>query len=306
MKRNIFQKSIWRVAIKNAFVFIFIMKQEKYSDEFFAARHSIKPKGEDVESEQYPGISEKGVELARKKAMEVLKFLDASKEGTVMFIGGASDLIRTKSTAHVFGDEIKKIAQEHNRNDLLVLTEEDIVAGKEEGYSKKIKKLINQINNNPDKKVVISFPLFLKEFSLGFDKWMDKNGKLTPFAEKLLQRNNNDDRESFKDWIQNKGIIDDLRGPNPIEVAQEQLKGIERLKKFISKYLPDRSSIVGSVGHGWNLDALAVYLANNGKIDLEGFKKIGGDAMSETQMIRIENNSEGTKFVYGDNMEIKL
>ncbi len=282
------------------------MKQEKYSDEFFAARHSIKPKGEDVESKQYPGISEKGVELARKKAPEVLKFLDASREGTVMFIAGASDLIRTKSTGRVFGDEIKKMAQEQNRDDLLVFTEEDIMADKKEGYSRKIKKLVDQINNNPDKKVIISFPLFLKEFSLGLGKFMDKSGKLTPFAEKLLQRNNYDDMESFKDWIQNKGIIDDLKGPEPIEVAQEQLKGIERLKKFISKYLPNRFSIVGSVGHGWNLDALAVYLANNGKIDLEGFEKIGGNTMSETQMIRIENSPEGTKFVYGDNLEIKL
>ncbi|MFH0854021.1 MAG: hypothetical protein V1891_00810 [bacterium] len=58
---------------------------EKIGGEFFAARHTIKPKGEDKESLEYKGASEKGVELGRERAKEVLEILEKSNEGTVRY-----------------------------------------------------------------------------------------------------------------------------------------------------------------------------------------------------------------------------
>lgn len=263
----------------------------------YFSRHSIKPKDEDLESSKFVGISEKGVKLAKERAQEIFANLEKSESGTIMFIGGISELPRTKSTAMVYGQEIKNLILEQKRNDVIVLLPEDI---KEiEGYTNKVNFLIEQIKANRDKKIIVDFPLFIKEFSFK-DRWSDENGNLSKYAEKLLKRNENDEEKAMKDWFDNQGRIDDLIGPNPKDIAEQQLAGIERLRKFAKKYILDRPLVIGAVGHSWNLDAVAVYLANNGEISREAFEKMEAKMISETKMIRIMKQEGKQVLEYGD------
>lgn len=260
-------------------------------------RHTIKPKGEDRESEQYKGASEKGVELGRERSLEVLEILEKSKEGSVMFIGRASDAVRTKSMDRILGDEIKRIINEEQRNNVMALTEEDIAdAGK--GYTQIVQEVVKKIEENPDKKIVVEFPLFIKEFAMG-GRWADKKtSKYTDYTSAVLAKHNNNEVECLKDWIGSEGHLDGLIGPNPTEVAKEHLQGAKRLREFAEKYVKDRPVIVGSAGHSWNFDALAIYMANNGKVDLEGLEKVGGQMIGVTEMARIEVDGDDCKLVY--------
>ena len=269
-------------------------------NEAMAMRHSLKPKGDIPESEEYPGISEPGVELTKSKTPEVIKILEEEKEGTIMFLGGASEAIRTKSTERVIGDEAKRILEKEGREDIIVLTSKDAEnANMEKGYKEFLngfREFAEKIKDNPDKKVLIDAPLFLKEFAL--DPWM-KNGEMRPYTKALLEKNGNNELEAVKDWISNEGVIGDLKGPNPTEMAENHIKGLERLKEFAEKIMPGRHIVVSMVGHSWSLDALITYLANDGKVDLEGFEKVGGKMIGETQIAKISLGVGKGKLTYG-------
>lgn len=195
----------------------------------FFTRHSIKPKGEDLESSEFSGISEKGVGLAKERAEEILANLEKQENGAVMLIGGVSEMPRTKSTAVAYGQEIKNIIELQKIDDVLVFLPEDLE--NIDGYTNKVNFLIEQIKANPNKKIVLDIPLFIKEFSFK-NRWADEEGNLSEYTKELLKRNNDDDEEAMKDWFDNHGKIDSLVGPNPKEVAEQQLAGIERLRDF--------------------------------------------------------------------------
>jgi len=265
--------------------------------EDFFTRHSIKPEGSDLESSQFEGISEKGVELAREQAREILEALEKSKSGTVMFIGGSSEIARTRSTALIYGDEIKNLISKKEQNDILVLLPEDLE--KIEGYSNKVNYLVKEMKDNPSKKIILDFPLFIKEFSFK-GSWIDDDGELMPYTRELLRRNENNSEKALIDWLENQGKIGDLKGPDPKEVAEQQLAGMERLREFAQKYTLNRPLIIGSVGHSWSLDALALYLANKGEVNKEGFDKIKAKMIGESKMIKL-TEQEGKKVLqYGD------
>lgn len=269
------------------------------NNEAILMRHSKKPKGDDLESEQYNGISEKGVEMSQEKAKELLERLEQAEDGTIMFIGGNTDMIRTKSTARVYGDEAKRLVEESGDESVIILTEEDI-RDEKTGLTEKIRKIQEVINNNPDKKILIDFPLFLNEFKMGEGRWM-KDGDYSPFTKKLLERNNDDEVACVRDWFSNEGKIDDLEGPNPTEVAESHIAGIERLNEFAKKQISDRPIIIGMAGHSWNLDAVATYLANEGKVTPEGFEKIGGKMIAENQSVEVVIEGGKAKLKYADN-----
>lgn len=54
----------------------------------------------------------KGVELAKQRAREILKSLEQSENGTIMFIGGISEAVRTKSTTLICGKEMQDAISE--------------------------------------------------------------------------------------------------------------------------------------------------------------------------------------------------
>lgn len=270
----------------------------------FTTRHSMKPEGDDPESTEFSGISEKGVILAKEKGREILKDLEEAEEGTIMFISGISEAIRTRSTAEVYGQEMKKTISEEAKEDIIVLLPEDLPKDlkkrKKHYIASSVEFLSEKIKENPDKKIVVDFPLFIKEFSLE-GRWINDSGEMTEYTKELLERNNNDGDESLRDWFDNEGKIGDLEGPNPTEVAEQQLAGIERLRKFAKKYIPsERPLIIGSIGHSWNLDAMAVYLANNGEVSREAFDEMKAKMIGETKLIRIVDHKGKQALEYGD------
>ena len=263
---------------------------------YFLTRHSIKPKGEDVESESYKGISKKGVELARSSAKNILDDIERSPKGAVIFLGGASDEVRTKSTAEVYGTELKKLLAD--KEDYIVITREDVQRGK--GYSAMAKQIKETIYANPDKKIIVDIPLFLKEISLKKRGWFTKEGKPIPYFAKLLERNKGNEYETMRDWFATQGKEGELKGPTPEEVAKSYEKGLGRLEKFAKKYVGDRPYVTGLVGHSFESDAYLTYLAGNGKIDLETFDKISSEKgmIKETEMASVRVSPEITTLTY--------
>ena len=110
------------------------------------------------------------------------------------------------------------------------------------------------------------------------------------------------DNQIIKNWIKDKGQIQEEQiGPNPEEVAKNYLEGMKRLRKFIGGFFPERPVVISIVGHSGELDALFVYLANEGNISEEGFRKIEDKIINETEPAQIEFLSEGKiKLKYRD------
>lgn len=285
-------------------------------EKFFATRHSIKPKaGVDPESDTYQGVSEKGVDLARVRAAEIIKLVENEPQGTIMFLAGSSEIPRAKNAAKIYGEEMDRILKENENSEISIISNKDIddisktenQSGVKPGYTEIAEEIAEKIKANPDTKFIVDFPMFIKEFAFNNNRWADKNGQQTEYVSQLLVKCNNDVEECLRDWIKNEGKLDNLSGPNPTEMAKGQLEGIKRLVGFASRYLKeDRNLLIGSVGHSWSLDVLAIYLVNNGKVDLEGYEKIGGKMIKETQLMRVGQNKDNQNCLFYNNQEYSL
>lgn len=262
----------------------------------FFTRHSMRPKESDQETPDFEGVSEKGVELAKQRAREILESLEQSESGTIMFMGGTSEIPRTKSTALIYGNEMRDVISEQKRDDILIFTPEDLE--NINGYSNKVGFLVKKIADNPEKKIVINFPLFIKEFSFAGD-FTNEEGKWTQYTQEMLKRSGGGEK-FLRDWIDNQGVIGDLKGPNPKEIAEKQLAGLNRLREFVEEYIFGRPLIIGSVGHSWSLDALAVYLANKGEVTAEAFDKMKAKMIGETGMIKLTQKDGKPVLQYGE------
>ena len=246
----------------------------------FLTRHSKKFKENKglEESREYPGLTMEGVRLARETSADKLKpMIDKLPEKAVMAIIGASDAIRTKSTAQIYGDELKK--QYHGSENVIIKTKEEILPSKAQEDlpldRRAIEELKKEIEQNPDKKFVLDFPLFIKEFSMK-GRWVDKDGNLSLYCQKLLGAVNNDDDQAVIKWVETDGEIDGIKGPKPLEVARLYKQGFERLKKFVETQISDRPVFIGGVGHSWDLDVFIAYMTHN-KIDEKALKDIMGE-----------------------------
>lgn len=250
----------------------------------FLTRHSLKLSTNDPESNLYPGISEKGVALAQQRSIDILQILEEAPANTVMFIGACSDIKRTKTTAMIYGDELKKIIITQKREDILVFLPKDL-QGK--GFTTRKEYLIKQINNNPNKKIIIALPLMLKELSFIGD-FTEINHQFNEFTQSLLKQSKGNETEALRLWFANQGEIGDLKGPNPKEIAQKQLKALQRLRTFINNEIKNRPIIIAGVGHAWSLDALKVYLIKDGQITEKDFKEVlKEEIVKETEIIEI-------------------
>ncbi len=265
---------------------------EQFSEipEFVGTRHSIKPNRNigEKSAEGYFGLGEKGVELAKKRAGDILESLEASENGTVMAFIGATEADRTKATVRVYGDEASRLVAERNVPDVEVIGEGDWQ--NDLGFSENIQKISERISASPDKKYLLAFPLQMKEFRLA-ERWQNPDGSwASEYAEKIFRENGFDNKKVIEAWLTNQGQMDGLTGPNPKEVAEEELAGVRRAQGFVQKLLPNHPIKIGFVGHGPNIDALAIYLANNGEVNLEGFQKIGSRPFDETDMIEVRQD----------------
>jgi hypothetical protein len=80
---------------------------------------------------------------------------------------------------------------------------------------------------------------------------------------------------------------------NPEEMARGCMDGMRRLADFARKFLPDRPITIGFVGHSFLIDVLLTYVANAGKVTTEGFEKLGGDIVNETELATIKFDDDG-------------
>lgn len=279
----------------------------------FVTRHSTKPKGDDLTSNVYEGISEKGVDLAKERAHEILETVESLPEGGVLVLGGASELARTKATMNVYSDELKRLVAEAGRKDIKVMDMEDIRAlanadqteDSKVGMTAMLEKLAAEIQRNPDTKFVLAAPMFLKEFAMA--RWTDAQGNFSEFTNKLMEKAGGDMEKAVELWFESRGTVDGLNGPVPNEVAKEHLHGIGRLRDFVNRFLQGRSVSIGAVGHSWNADALVAYLANNGDASAEWYRNaVGGKMIGETEMFRVETDGDETKLVYGKRLAEKI
>ncbi len=191
-------------------------------------------------------------------------------------------MVRTSSTAMIYGDKIKDIITERELDQYLVILPQNL---KEiVGYNNRKEYILKQIENNANKKIIIVLPLFLKEFSFIGD-FTNENHRFNPYFKELLNINDGDYNKTYRNWLENKGKIGELIGPNPRVIALKQLKALKRLNQFIREYIKDRPLIIGAVGHGWSLDVLRLYLINKGSISVKAFdEKLGGELLTETEM----------------------
>ena len=253
--------------------------------ESFFTRHSQKSERLEDESAEYPGLTEAGVALARERArQEILELVEKSEPGTVVFIGGASDLPRTKSTAKVYGDELQKMDAE----DVLVITRQEIakIYKEEKSYKGTLEQIAEFIKQNENKKIIVNFPMFLKGLSL-----KDEGREFFAYYNQLLEKHGRNESAAIKDWLETNGKVDGKQaGPVPQELARNIESELERLKTFAQKHFDGRPLITGLVGHSWLLDAFL-------------YEKIGEKALekgmiNETELAKIKVGPDKTEIEY--------
>lgn len=273
-------------------------------------RHSIKPdaaKGDPADKE-FSSLSVKGVELARERARTDVKALvEQSAPGSVIFYGAASNYARTKETAEIFGEELKKIFE--GKNDILVLTKKDIDAL---NAKKKIDAIKKIIEDNRGKKIVIDYPLYLSELSLKDTGWyLDDNEKQrSPYTEALLAKYGGKLSDAvLRDWIVNEGVIrakgadgkfQTITGANPTKIAKDSLHAVARLEAFAKRFTGNRPLVLGLSGHSFYLDAMLAYLAGKGEVSGKTFDMVsgGGKMIDPTEMTRINLTPSGGSVTY--------
>ena len=260
-------------------------------------------------SEKYPSLTIEGEEKARELAKgDFAEMLENSAKDAILFIGGSSEEDRTKATAEIIGDELAKKYRDDET--VVILSKSDIENIRENVKDKSsvLQEIQKLIDSNKDKKLVFTFPLFLKEFSLRPHHREKETGEHTPYMKELLETTADADGqyqelEAAKEWFRNEGKIEKdgetLQVPSPQKTAENHIVGINRLKKFAKKFAGDREINIGFVGHGWQLDALAVYLANEGKVNSESFEKLfGSEIMEQPESGRVEISENKATFFY--------
>lgn len=258
----------------------------KMGTEYFMTRHSKSGKG----VEDFPGLSEDGVELAKERAVAIAELIKNSEKGSVILFGGVTSAPRTRSTMEIYIDEAEKILAEDGENTRFIKKEEIKEQANQSGYLKTANEISAKINETPDQKVVMELALFLKEFSM--EKYLcEEDGEtVKPEWQALLDKHGKNYSEAIKDWFSNPELSKSI---NPEEMAKSCMSGMQRLSDFSKRFFPDRPVKIGFVGHSFLVDALLTYMANEGKISKEGFEKIGGDVIEETELATIDIDAEG-------------
>jgi len=265
---------------------------ESQKPEFILSRHAkkVEKSTRDNElSENYPGITKEGEKEAREKTREIKEIIENLPQEAVVILSGISKAIRTRSTLEIYGDELKNNFK--NREDITFVSNKDESSNKEKSLNKKLEELRN-LSKFEGKKTVILFPLWIKQFTAPQGKWKE-------WSDYFSKTGINKDSE-IAQWI------DVKKGPDPKEVAEDLLVGLQRLEDFFQKFFKGRPIIILNVDHGGELDALFTYLANEGKLTSEGFKKIGNREAQESELARlsylpgqgIEFNYRGNKFLF--------
>lgn len=271
------------------------MENREIPTTFFTPRHTKKTKtaaeGSGTSGEFYPGIMPEGEETVRERTRnEVKELVENSAPGSVIIYGGSSDYIRTKSSTRVSGNELKSMLADRSE-EYLVMDEKDINSlVNDHGTESTLAAVREAVANNPDKKVILVYPLYLEELSMdkksvgrfaGKGRWKSGGSdveNLEPYAAELMRRNNNEEFESVADWIESGDTIVDqqgneLKGPKAEETAGRYIVALKRLENAAQRMFPGRPLVIEATGHSWDIDVFITYLAK-GKLDREGLEEI--------------------------------
>lgn len=250
--------------------------------EGFVTRHSLKPTKERPESAEFPGIAEDGVELAKERAEDIAKLVEAAPPGTIIFQGGVSTEVRTRSTMQVYGDTLKE--RFAGREDVVVISRDELSeSAKATGFAKTADAVVQRAEADPTAKVVIDLPLRLTEM-IG-KGWFTKDGRPAPYVEHIFEGGVTLFEAEVR-WLREQGRIDGVQvGPNPVTIAENLLNALDRLRDFVHRFFPDRPVLVGCVGHSFEIDALLAYINGQGQISAEEYTALQSDVIGETEMI---------------------
>lgn len=275
------------------------------SERYFFARHGERTdKSSNPESEKYKGITESGLEKIKENTEKIRQMIDNASPNAVVNIGGSSEEDRTRSTADAIGDYLSESYSEDPNT--ITITRHQITIQKESGeMPDTISYITHQIENNPDKRIIISYPLFLKEFSIR-PHFRDQNtGKTTDLTNDLYKAAQENEQAATHILMGGEGSQNIDFPVSPQQLADKQKKGLQRLREFSRRFIKDREIIIGFVGHAWDLDALASDLANQGQADYEGFIKSGGQEIEQAEVGIVDIKEGKTVFSYRD-QEFKI
>lgn len=260
------------------------------------SRHSLKPTEGDPESKFFEGISESGVELARKKAKEIYPEIRESKPGTITWIAGVSELPRTRSTAEIYIEEINKCIIEDKNSDVVLLKKQDPLSEKDSGVSKNFKNLIEHISESANKKYVVGVPLKIKQFTNR--NWMSKGNKFTEYTTELLKKSEGNEAKFLELWMDDS--LKEKADPSSEKQSEEFATGIERMKQFIKKYFSGRDIILVIVGHTAEINSfLAAKLGENIS---ESYQKNINNPLKETETYIVRKKGEKIEIDFRDNV----
>lgn len=261
------------------------LKQPK--SEHIITRHSIKTDSPELESKEYSGLTEEGVELARERAGDIYADIISSNPGTVFWFGGVSDEIRTRSTIRVYADEISRKIKGKD-GEIKILNEDEIKLGS-------ISASVNNIRNiaaiNPESKIIVVFPLFIKNFGRRGGLF-DKEGNAKEYTKSLTERSKSNEDEFLKTWFDDaeQDAIND-KTLSPEEESNRFLAGINRMENFARGIIgEDRDLKIIDVGHSPQLEAfLADSIAERKGISArEAYNTVVQKRLSETETIKIK------------------
>jgi hypothetical protein len=273
--------------------------------EFFFTRHTKRG-----ESEAYPGISEEGVELAKERALDIIEKIESSPPGTITVLLGVSPLERTRSTMKVYWEGIRERLE--GREDVVVISQEEIkdLYRKERGVHKTIEAIKKRIAENPKAKVVIEFPLAIGGLDIAKEWYHPEDINKPPEERRFsayvdhlggIERFRKERDKVLKQWFDEKGIVNgEQLGPNPQKIAEEYFEALRRMEGFVRKIFPQEPLRIIFVGHSVEGDAFLTFLANQGEVSSEGFEKIGGKQIEETEPAEIILEGDTIKLIYRD------
>lgn len=274
------------------------------TEKFFFSRHTERAddpktgKQTEPESAKYKGITERGVERAEKQAQQLIEMIDEAPRDGIVFVGGASEEARTKSTAHVFGDTLEQHYQ--GNPDVIVVSEASIAEQQQQDKNFSLRSYVEHlIADNADKKIIMTHPLFLQQLSLRPYFRDATTGEQTAYTKALYEAGGGEEEQATQVLMSGTQNTDEATpGVTPQQLAENHIKAMTRLRTFTKRFAQGRETIVGLVGHAWNLDALAAYLANQGVSNSEAFQKTGNKMIEPSEIGVITIDDATTHFTY--------
>ncbi|OHA02174.1 MAG: hypothetical protein A3H71_00695 [Candidatus Sungbacteria bacterium RIFCSPLOWO2_02_FULL_48_13b] len=249
--------------------------------EYWLTRHAQSVSGVDKTLPLTP----EGVEQTKERARVLAEMIAEAPPGTVIFHGGVSPFTRTRLTIGAYTNELKELLKD--REDVMFVDREEIHEdAKRVGYLETARGVVRKAEVSPDAKVVIDLPLALKGL-MDENQFYFPNGEVKPEWMALLVKHGKDFTSAVKEWFSMQPRTDDAL-PDPYHIAESYIRDMRRLDEFAKRFFPDRPRRVTFVGHSFAIDALLTYIANEGEITPEGFEKIGGRVVSETELSIIE------------------